>query len=270
MEATMLTTKPLSFFKLDPTQPRKQFIESELLSLGASMQSLGQLQPVGARPQGVILWGARRFEAATLVGMKELSVIITDRPLSETEVRLIQLTENMLREDLKPIEVVDGVRELVRLNPTWQGKEIALKLHLDPSEITRILAIIGCPIANAALADGRLKGISEAYAIAKAEPDLKKGLLEMRLSGGMTRDQLASASRKARTSVPETTVKVSRVPISLPGGISVVVAGQGMTIDTVIDSLNESLKSARTARAEGLSSKSFAAAMRDKSKKKSS
>lgn len=45
----MLTTKPLSFFKTDPKQPRKQFTESDLLSLGASIKNLGQLQPVGGR-----------------------------------------------------------------------------------------------------------------------------------------------------------------------------------------------------------------------------
>lgn len=90
----MLITKPLSFFKPDPNQPRSHFTEADLRSLGESMLSLGQLQPVGAKPDGLLLWGERRLRAAQLVGIKELSVIVTERALSESEIRLIQLTEN--------------------------------------------------------------------------------------------------------------------------------------------------------------------------------
>jgi hypothetical protein len=41
-----LTVKLLSFFKPDPDQPRKHFTQAGLLSLGASMKTLGQLQPI--------------------------------------------------------------------------------------------------------------------------------------------------------------------------------------------------------------------------------
>jgi hypothetical protein len=53
----MLTTKPLAFFKTDPKQPRKQFTEADLRSLGASLKTLGQFQPVGTRLDGTLLWG---------------------------------------------------------------------------------------------------------------------------------------------------------------------------------------------------------------------
>ena len=61
----MLTLKPLAFFKPDPSQPRKHFTQSDLSSLGASMKALGQLQPVGAKPDGTLLWGERRYRAAS-------------------------------------------------------------------------------------------------------------------------------------------------------------------------------------------------------------
>jgi hypothetical protein len=41
----MLTTKPLAFFKTDPKQPRKQFTEADLLSLGASMKTRNEEPP---------------------------------------------------------------------------------------------------------------------------------------------------------------------------------------------------------------------------------
>ena len=140
----MLTTKPLAFFKTDPKQPRKQYTESDLRSLGASMKTLGQLQPVGARPDGTLLWGERRYRAAQMVGLPELSVIMTDRKLSDSEIRLIQLTENMHRADLTGYEKWLACSELMSMNPTWQMKDLAQHLSIDPSMATRILSPSRC------------------------------------------------------------------------------------------------------------------------------
>ncbi len=62
-----LTTKPLSWFKRDPNQPRKSFDEEALRRLAESMKAQGQLQPVGARPNGMLSWGERRLQAASLL-----------------------------------------------------------------------------------------------------------------------------------------------------------------------------------------------------------
>ena len=100
----MPTTKPVSQCKPNPNQPRKDFSEAELRSLGASMLALGQLQPIGITPDGTILWGERRWRAAQLVGIHELSVIIIDRVLADTDSRLIHLAENIHRADLTGYE----------------------------------------------------------------------------------------------------------------------------------------------------------------------
>lgn len=74
----MLTTKPLSFFKTDPKQPRKQFTESDLLSLGASIKNLGQLQPVGGGEAG---WnpalGRTPVSASSLILVDRLGVFVS-------------------------------------------------------------------------------------------------------------------------------------------------------------------------------------------------
>ena len=96
---SQLMNKPLPWFRIR-NQVRTSFDEAEERSLGESMMAHGQLQPVGAKPDGTILWGERRYRAAQLVGITELSVIITEKPLSDSEVRIIQLTENIQRADL--------------------------------------------------------------------------------------------------------------------------------------------------------------------------
>lgn len=260
----MLTTKPLSFFKTDPNQPRKHFTEAELRSLGASMQALGQLQPVGAKPDGTLLWGERRFRAAQLVGLKELSVIITDRPLSDSDIRLIQLTENMLRADLAGHEKWLACAELMRMNPHWQMKDLAEQLHLDPSMAPRLLSPSKCiPAWQEALKEGAV-GISDCYAASKLPESEQAGLLALKL-GGASRDALERQGRKQRaTSAPA--VRARKIKCQLGSGVSVVVSGADMTLDEMIESLLEAAKAAKKARDQGLNVATFQRVMRDRAR----
>src|SRR5437868_15454344 len=118
-----LAIKPLAFFKTNP-QVRKSFDESDLRRLGESLK-VKQLQPVLCQPDGTLIAGERRYRAAKLVGLAMLEVKIADEPLSDSQIRLWQLVENMLREDLKPIEQVDGLEELARLNPQMNNTDLA-------------------------------------------------------------------------------------------------------------------------------------------------
>src|SRR5205085_5498369 len=142
---------------------------------------LGQLQPGGAKPDGTLLWGERRFRAAPLAGLTELSAIITDRPLSDSDIRLIQLTENMLRADLTGYEKWLACTELMAMNPEWQMKDLAGHLHLDPSMVTRLLSTSKCiEAAQNALREGKI-GISDCYAISKLPPAEQASLLAKKL-----------------------------------------------------------------------------------------
>ena len=211
-----IMTKLLSFFKTDPKQPRKYFSETDLLSLGSSMKTFGQLQPVGAIPDGILLWGERRFRAAQLVGLKELSVIITDRLLSDSEIRLIQLTENMLRADLCGHEKWLACAELMTMNPGWQMKNLAEHLHFDPSMITRLLSPSKCiEAAQLALRDNKI-GISDCYEFSQEIPERQAELLSMKL-GGASRNAIKHARRKSRNG-EAVSIMLSRVKIAMPQG----------------------------------------------------
>lgn len=260
----MLTTKPLAFFKPDAKQARKHYAEADDRQLGESMKAHGQLQPVGAKPDGTLLWGHRRLRAALLVGLKDLQVIITDRQLSDTEIRLIQLTENMHRVDLTGHEKWLACAELMCMNPRWQLKDLAEHLHLDPSMLTRLLSPSKCiEAAQDALRDGKI-GISDCYAISKVPESEQAGLLAMKLSGA-TRDAIEHAGRSNRArNAPA--VKLSRVKCPLASGVLIVASGEGLSLDDLIEALAEAQKEARRAREQGLDAKTFQAVMRDRAK----
>jgi ParB family transcriptional regulator, chromosome partitioning protein len=262
----MLTNKPLAFFKTDPKQPRKQFSEADLRSLGASMKSLGQLQPVGARPDGTLLWGERRYRAAQLVGLPELEVIITDRKLSDSEIRLIQLAENMHRADLTGYEKWLGCAELMMMNPHWQMKNLAEDMHLDPSMVTRLLSPSKCiPAWQEALKAGKV-GISDCYAASKLDEKEQAGLLALKLSGA-SRDTIEQAGRKKRNGTTAT-VKVARLRCALPSGVAVQFTGEGITLELAIDAMKDLTAELKRAIDQGLDSRTVVRVLADKAKAK--
>jgi len=257
-----LTNKPLNWFKVGP-QARKHFEETELRLLGESLK-VKQLQPVLAREDGLLIAGERRLRAATLVGLPELMVIISDEPLTDTQIKVFQVSENLHRADLRDSEKFRACEELLRLNPGWANKDLASHLKLGESTVTKYLSPSRCnPDVQQALEEGRI-GISVCYEISRAPIDQQGELLRLKLSG-TSRDGLAEHVRKQkRDSTPQ--VRVKRIACPLPSGVSIVVSGEELSLDDIIEALGEAQKEAKKAREQGLDSKTWQSVMKDKAK----
>lgn len=260
--ATM-QTKPTSFFKPDPNQPRKTFDEADLDRLGADMLARGVLVPLLAKPDGLIIDGERRWRAAQRIGMSTVPVIIVDKQLPEKELKAIQLATVFHKADLNHYEKWLALTDLMRANPTWQLKDLAEFLHIDPSMVTRWLSPDKCvPAVQEALKDGKI-GISDAYAISRLPESEQAPLLALKLSGA-SRDAIEQVGRKKRASATPS-VKLSRVKIAMPQGASVLISGNDLSMSDVVELLVETLKEARKA-AEQYDVKTFQSMMRDKAK----
>lgn len=110
------STLPLREIEPDPEQPRKRFDEDALNQLADSITENGLLQPIAVRPKKVgtgyiIIAGERRWRAARLAGLDEVPVIIKD--VTDEQAAALALIENLQREDLDPIEVAEGCRQLI-------------------------------------------------------------------------------------------------------------------------------------------------------------
>lgn len=257
-----LAIKPLDWFKLGP-QPRKHFDEAELRQLGESLK-IKQLQPVLASEDGWLIAGERRFRAAQLVGMSDLMVVVTNDPMTELELRLFQLTENLHREDLRDVEKWHAFEELRFLNPKWTNKDLAAHLKFSESTITKYLAPSRCiPEVRKALEAGQV-GITACYEISRVPEAQQAELLRLKLAG-TSRDGIAEHVRKQKRDA-EPQVRVKRISCPLPSGVGIVVSGEELSLDDLIEALAEAQKEARKAREQGLDAKTFSAVMRDKAK----
>src|SRR6476619_4359637 len=91
----------LAEVKSNPHQPRREFQESSLQELAASLKTNGLIQPIVVRQSGIgyeLIAGERRLRAARLAGLTALPAIVKDVD-SYTQAQMA-LSENIQREDL--------------------------------------------------------------------------------------------------------------------------------------------------------------------------
>ena len=131
----------------DPEQPRKRFDDDALNQLADSIAENGLLQPIAVRPKKVgpgyiIIAGERRWRAARLAGLVEVPVIIKD--VTDEQAAALALIENLQREDLDPIEVAEGCRQLIDKYGLTQ-ESAAKRLGKSRSAVANSLRLLALP-----------------------------------------------------------------------------------------------------------------------------
>ena len=97
---------PIAEIHANPAQPRKRFDESALAALADSIRERGVLQPVIVRPVDdgyELVAGERRWRAAAIAGEATIPALVDDA-LDQAGSLELALIENIVREDLSPIE----------------------------------------------------------------------------------------------------------------------------------------------------------------------
>jgi ParB family chromosome partitioning protein len=135
----------ISLIKPRGDQPRKKFDDETLQELAQSIKQHGILQPVLVRPQGdeyELIAGERRWRAAQMAGMEEISVII--REIDDQEAAEISLIENLQRDDLTVIEEALAYKNLIEKHAFTQEK-LAERIGRSRSYITNMLRMLNLP-----------------------------------------------------------------------------------------------------------------------------
>ena len=130
--------------KVEPNreQPRKKFDEDALLELSESIKQFGVLQPLLVTERDdyyEIIAGERRWRAAKMAGVKEVPVII--KKLTEQEIMIISLLENIQREDLNPIEEAQGYKRLIEEFNLKQD-EVAEQVSKSRTAVTNAMRLL--------------------------------------------------------------------------------------------------------------------------------
>ena len=194
---------PVEKIVADPDQPREEFDEEALGRLAESLRTRGQLQPIRVRwdegsEKYMILVGERRWRAARMAGMPSLSAVVVEGPISPADLLAIQLVENCLREDLKPIEQAKAYRALMERNG-WSARQVARELAIDHTGVARALALLNLPgDVQEAVEAGQIAPRT-AYELTKInDPTEQAEAAREAAAGRLKRDELAERTRKPR------------------------------------------------------------------------
>lgn len=142
------TRVPVENLSPNPDQPRRDYSQSALEELAASIREKGIIQPLIVRPRPdadgtfEIVAGERRWRAAQIAQLHELPVLIRD--FTDTEVLEIAIIENIQRADLNPIEEASAYRQLMDRFGHTQEK-LAESLGKSRSHIANLIRLLTLP-----------------------------------------------------------------------------------------------------------------------------
>ena len=183
-----LTANSCGIEELRPNQyqPRKNFNDEEQKKLVASIKQSGIIQPIVVRKADSgyeIIAGERRWRAAQAAGLKDVPIVI--RKASDREAAELSLVENLLREELNPLEEADAYVTLMEKFNLSQ-ELISARVGKDRSTIANTVRLLKLPAkAKAALMEkkitsGHARGIlaltSQEEQMAALDIILKRGL----------------------------------------------------------------------------------------------
>ena len=140
-------------------QPRKVFSEEALSDLAESIKEHGVIQPIIVRPSGnsyEIVAGERRWRASRMAGLKKVPCLI--RELSDEELMLLAIVENMQREDLNPIEEAEGLEHMIKKYGMTQ-EQVSKSVGKSRPYIANSLRLLKLPKeVRQMMSDGKISG----------------------------------------------------------------------------------------------------------------
>ena len=156
-EGESLIEIPVDQIEANPHQPRKAFDFKSLGELAASIRASGVIQPVIVRRHAdgyQLIAGERRWRAARQAGLERIPALVRDA--TDAQSLELALIENLLREDLNPMDEAEAYQKLLA-QFSWTQEELAQRIGKDRSSIANCLRLLRLPAEiQADLRGGRL------------------------------------------------------------------------------------------------------------------
>ena len=205
----------------DPDQPRKYMHPDRLAELSDSIVQHGLLQPIVVRQAGldrggdmryIVVAGGRRYAAIKLAldtiandeiraRLARIPVIINDS--AEAERRVLQLIENLQREDLNGVEEARALKEIARIEGlTTVG--LAGRVHRSQGYVDERLRLLRHEDVEDAVATGLLTKSAGAAIASIPAADARQEWLARARSGETIRPREVYATKpKRRRAAPK-------------------------------------------------------------------
>ena len=248
--------------KANPGQPRSRFDEDALHALSESIKASGVVQPLIVRSLSdgsyEIIAGERRWRAAHLAGVEKVPVVIRDS--DEADRLEVALIENMVREDLNPVEEAKACAALVE-DLGLSKEELGRRIGRSRPTISNLIRLLELPddvlvmLEEGRLSEGHGKAIlsvedhdarrkfgkqaaAEGWSVRQTEEKAKTA------NGGSkrTKPKASGLSAEEVEAIAEVTAKLET---KLDKPVRIRPRGQGLTLEIQLESLDQALDLAK-------------------------
>ena len=253
---------PIELVKPNPGQPRSRFDEAALQALSESIKASGVVQPLIVRSLSdgsyEIIAGERRWRAAHLAGVEKVPVVIRDS--DEADRLEVALIENMVREDLNPVEEAKACAALVE-DLGLSKEELGRRIGRSRPTISNLIRLLELPddvlvmLEEGRLSEGHGKAIlsvedhdarrkfgkqaaAEGWSVRQTEEKAKTA------NGGSkkSRPKASGLSAEETEAIDEVTAKLET---KLDKPVRIKPRGQGLTLEIQLESLDQALDLAK-------------------------
>jgi ParB family chromosome partitioning protein len=265
-DAGELRELPVGAIKPNPGQPRTKFDPEALTALAASIEASGVVQPLLVRPlpdgSYELVAGERRWRAAQQAGLERVPAVVRDQ--AEAERLQAALIENMVREDLNPVEEARACAALSE-DLGLSKEELARRVGRSRPAVSNLIRLLELPdetlelLESGDLSEGHGKAL-----LAAGGNDVRRRLARDAVRGGWSvretenRVRLASqpkAKGKREVIDPEQAAAFEAATDALEAALGHEVAvrpkGEGIAVELRFDDLDEANALARTLRKRG-------------------
>ncbi len=177
---------PVGLVKPNPKQPRTNFDPEALAGLADSIETSGIVQPLLVRPlhdgSYELIAGERRWRAAQKAGLEKVPAIVRD---SEHAERLqVALIENMVREDLNPVEEARACAALVE-DLGLSKEDLSRRIGRSRPAVSNLIRLLDLPDeALELLESGELSEGHGRALLAASGNDVRRRLARDAVNGG--------------------------------------------------------------------------------------
>jgi ParB family chromosome partitioning protein len=194
--ATSVQDLPLERIEPNPRQPRQHVDDQALAELATSIARDGVMQPVVVRPREggwELIAGERRWRAARAAGLAHIPAVV--READDRQSLALALVENVLREDLNPVE---QARAYARLADEFELSQTGVAEAVGRSRVSvaNSLRLLELPddvlalLERGALSEGHGRAILQV-----ADHEGRSALGRAAVSGDLTVRETEAAAR---------------------------------------------------------------------------
>jgi ParB/RepB/Spo0J family partition protein len=204
--------------------PRDGFNEARLGELEASIRQSGLLTALTVRPNGddgsyLLVAGERRLIAAKRAGLQSVPVVIR----KGSDALSAAIAENLIREDLNPIEEANALRRLAEDEKLSTQKQIAERVGKSAAFVSERLRLLKLPDAvqqHIAAGDVPVGAERDLRKVAKVSPRVAECVCQLVTEGKIEGGDILSRFGEILHAVAESDLRDKPAMFDLGGGIA--------------------------------------------------